>query len=189
LLSIASAVSLAAGTKVLDGVVREASPILIRAPAVAVAGIMLGLHVFAVIGEFRTDHASVTYQGRDGQEVRYSLFFYNKSWAAHDAALDWLAAHSSPGDVVVTSTPQWLFIRTGLKAVMPPFEANPALAMKLIDSVPARYVVVDSLSFIDVSRRYLQLMVENSPERWKLVYGGDTGGSAIYRRTRSPDDF
>src|SRR3954469_8501690 len=49
-------------------------------------------------------------------------------WKAQDQAIDWLIANASPEDIVATSTPHWVFIRTGLKAVMPPFEADPVLA-------------------------------------------------------------
>jgi hypothetical protein len=180
LVSIAAAIAIAAGREALARGVRRVNPMFIQTPAIAIASIMLGLEAFSCVAQFRKDHLPVKYRDPDGQEIRYSLFGYDRFWTAHDAALDWLAAHSDSGDVVVTSSPQWLFIRIGRKAVMPPFEDDPALTQKLIDSVPAKYVVVDDI--FTWGRRYLQPMVERFPERWKRVYGGDTGSTTVYER-------
>jgi hypothetical protein len=96
--------------------------------------------------------------------------------------LDWLKEEAKPGEIVVTSTPHRVYLKTGLSAVMPPFERDVHIAQRLVDSVPGRYVVIDSLDFVDISRRYAAPMVEAFPKLWELIYGTSDNGSHIYRR-------
>lgn len=117
-----------------------------------------------------------------GRRHEYRLLFYDRAWQLHDEGLDWLAHHSHPGDIVVTSTPQWAYLRTGLPAIMPPYEADPEVAQKLVDDVRATYLVVDNLRFIDVGRRYTRPLITAAPDRWSLVYVANDTGPRIYRR-------
>jgi hypothetical protein len=110
------------------------------------------------------------------------LFFYPPSWRRHDEALAWVAAHAGPDDVVATTTPQRLYLASGLRAVFPPFEPDPTAAEHLLSAVPASWVIVDDLDYLDVSRRYAEPAVTARPERWRLVYGSPAGGSRVYRR-------
>jgi hypothetical protein len=120
-----------------------------------------------------------------GHRQEYRLFFYTPAWQFHDAALDWLAEKASPDEVVATSTPHWLFLKTGLRSVMPPFEANAGEAQRLIDSVPVSYLIIDTLEFIDITKRYAVPIVETFPEHWELIYSSPKGGSRIYQRVTS----
>ena len=95
---------------------------------------------------------------------------------------DWLESEANPDEIVATTTPHWLYLKTGLKAVMPPFEADVSGAQRLIDSVPANYLVVDRLDFVDISMRYSVPIVKAFPERWALIYSSGKRGSQIYRR-------
>ena len=123
--------------------------------------------------------------------VPQRLFFYSPRWRIHDEALAWLAANADPGAVVATATPQRLHLASGLRAVFPPFEPDPDVAERLLREVPATWVVVDDLEFLDVARRYAEPAVLAHPERWRLVYDGRQGdpahpvGSRIYRRIDS----
>jgi hypothetical protein len=127
-------------------------------------------------------HQKAFYKDEAGRRQEYRLFFYSASWEAHDAALDWLKEEAKPGEIVVTSTPHRVYLKTGLSAVMPPFERDVHIAQRLVDSVPGRYVVIDSLDFVDISRRYAAPMVEAFPKLWELIYGTSDNGSHIYRR-------
>ena len=40
--------------------------------------------------------------------------------------------------------------------------------------MPVRYVVLDSLDYLDLSRRYAGPAVRSDPERWRLVYTAPT---------------
>src|SRR6185503_4792079 len=113
-----------------------------------------------------------TYVTASGQRRQYSLFYYDDNWRAHDASLDWLAAHGERGAVVATSTPQWAYLKTGLRSIMPPYESSAGVAQRLLDGVPVTYLVVDNLSFLDVSRRYTRPVLAEYPKRWRLVYSG-----------------
>jgi hypothetical protein len=121
-----------------------------------------------------TDHA--------GTRHDYRLFFYDRFWRLHDEGLDWLARRARPGEVIATSTPHWAYLRTGLPAVMPPYEADAAHAAALLDSVPVTYLVVDQLSFLDVGRRYTLPAIEQRTDRWRLIYAVNDSGPRIYRR-------
>ncbi len=109
------------------------------------------------------------------------LFFYGPPWQEHDAALTWLAANAARDDVVATSTPQRLHLTSGLRAVFPPFEPDPASAERLLRAVPVTWVVLDDLEFLDVSRRYAEPAVATSAG-WRLVYGDPESGARIFRR-------
>lgn len=114
----------------------------------------------------------------------HRLFFYGDAWAAQERAIAWLATDARPDAIVATSTPYWLHIATGLRAVLPPFEADVAEADRLLADVPVEYLVIDDLDFVDVTRRYAAPVVERFPERWALVHGTAGSGSRIYRHVR-----
>ena len=127
---------------------------------------------------FRRRHVTVA----DGT---HRLFYYDEDWAQQDRAIAWLGAHLDPDAIVATSTPYRLYITTGVRAVMPPFETDPAEAERLLDGVPVDYLVIDDLQFTDITRRYGAPVVERFPERWTLVYGSAASGPRIYRRVRA----
>jgi hypothetical protein len=113
------------------------------------------------------------------------LFFYNQTYQALDAGLDWLAGQARPDDVVAASMPQWAYLRTGLKSVMPPFETDPVRTQALLDSVPVRFVVVDGTD-VNFAREYTLPVLESSPERWIVVYSNPAGKLEIYQRRPEP---
>ena len=119
---------------------------------------------------------------RAGQRREYRLFFYDRSWRQYDEGLDWLARQARPGEIIATSAPHWAYLRTGLRAVMPPYEPDAGVADSLLAQVPATYVIVDQLAFIDVGRRYTIPVVERAPDRWRLIYAATDSGPRIYRR-------
>jgi hypothetical protein len=86
--------------------------------------------------------------------------------------------------------PHWMYLRTGLKAVMPPFETDPVKAQALLDSVPVTYLLLDEGLAVE-TKRYMIRVVQQFPERWERVYadtiaptpGQNQGGEfAIFRR-------
>jgi hypothetical protein len=111
------------------------------------------------------------------------FFFYDASHSSFDAALDWLRAHAQPADIVATSAPHYAYLRTGLPAVLPPLEADPAEAQRLLDSVPARYVVVDAFRKPDLARRHGAPVIRDHSDLWQEVYASPTSALRVYRRT------
>ena len=100
-----------------------------------------------------------------------------KAWEETAA---WVSAHASPDAIVATSAPHFFYLRTGLRAILPPMEADPARARRLLEMVPASYVIVDKLDFVDVSRRYARPAVEGDPTHWRVVHSKD--GTKTYQR-------
>jgi hypothetical protein len=118
---------------------------------------------------------------RGGHVVAQHLFFYDQDHQELVAGLDWLARQARPDDVVAATMPQWVYMLTGLKSVMPPFETDPVRAQALLDSVPVRFVVVDG-AWPHIARDYALPLLESAPERWRLVYSNPSGRLEIYRR-------
>lgn len=140
-------------------------------------------------------HQSVTYRDLQGRSVHYRLFFYRDAYRALDAGIDWLQVHARAGEVLAGVMPDWMYLRTGLKAVMPPFETDPVKAQTLLDSVPVTYLCLeDGLGLGFETKRYMAQVVQKFPERWERVYvdtiardpeQSQDGEFAIYRRIGS----
>jgi hypothetical protein len=83
-------------------------------------------------------------------------------------------------DIVAAGTPQWIYLQTRLKAVMPPFESNPALAQKQLDEVPVKYLIIGK----DVigSERYTLPVVKQFANHWKPVFTDPDKIWTVYQR-------
>jgi hypothetical protein len=126
---------------------------------------------------------SAVYQGTgSGIHGGYKLMRYSRASYKLDEALDWLKRHAKAGEVVATEEPHWAYLKTGLKAVLPPMEIDPATAQRLLDSVPVDYLILDETNFLDVTRRYAEPLIEASPGRWALLYNVPESRTRIYRR-------
>ena len=143
---------------------------------------MLGQEGFAIYKVYTKQHRLVEYSDAQGSRHEQKLFFYTQAWRTHDAALDWLRGIARPEDVLATSTPHWAYLKTGSRAILPPFEADVRTARRLLEGVPVSYLVVDSLEFVDVSRRYAAPVARAYPREWKLIYASADSTSRIYRR-------
>ena len=143
---------------------------------------ILTVLVFTIGRMYRNGHHPATWSVSSGPQADYRLFYYDESWQAFDALLSQLRADADATAIVATSAPHYVHLKTGLRAVMPPYEADADEAQRLLDGVPVTYLVIDDLEFLDVSRRYGQPAVARHPENWTLVYGTEGAGSRIYRR-------
>lgn len=112
---------------------------------------------------------------RDGAIVRpansasYRLFAHHRKWQDWEEAVKWIEAHSVRDAIVATSAPHFLYLSTGLRAVLPPMAADPVRARQLLEAVPVTYVIVDDLEFLDISRRYARPAVESDPLNWRII--------------------
>jgi hypothetical protein len=145
----------------------------------ALAAAILALDVGALVRGYTSQHRAVTHGNWNGHRVHYRLFTFEADYEDLDRGLMWLARHAAPADIIASTTPHWVFLRTGLKAVFPPFERNVARANQLMDSVPVRYVVV--LDWL--SRRYALEAVRNAPSAWQVVYSNNH--CTIYERMKT----
>jgi len=125
----------------------------------------------------------------DGKFVDYRLFYYAGGYESLDGALQWLKKTAKPEDVVAAPEPQWAYLRTGLKAVMPPLELNPERAQALLDSVPAAYILLDFETAGQFTFPYVLHLVEGDPRAWKPVYSDKKALLRVYERVGSEDRY
>ena len=151
--------------------------------ALATLGGVLVQELYTVYKVFTKHHEPAVMTDASGKVHQYRLFFYDQTWRLHDDALDWLARQGPRSAVIATATPHAAYLRTGLKAIMPPYEADPALAADLLRRVPVTYLIVDQLSFLDVSRRYAAPVAASDSADWPMVYAVNDSGPRIYRRS------
>jgi hypothetical protein len=150
----------------------------LRWPLLLVPALLIELLVFASVQLH--DYQAVSYIDAAGRQTSYNLFFYGDDKRGFDEAVDYLHAIAGRASIVAAWAPQWIYLRTGLKAVMPPFEQNVANAERLLEGVPVDYLVVGK----DVigSERYTVPVVSSFSDRWETAYATRTGGWTIYRR-------
>jgi hypothetical protein len=154
-----------------------------RFAVVLLALFILAAQVKTTRSMFDRSWSEFTWQDERGTELCGRAFYVEEEWRALEEAFGWLREHAGPEDVVASTAPQLAWLGTGLPSVWPPFDPDPAAALAALDTVPARYVIVDELSFLDVTRRYTRAMVETQPECFERVFQASGESSlAIWRR-------
>lgn len=126
----------------------------------------------------------VSYFTLDGGERRLSLLTYEPHWHALDYAFEWLRRNAGNNAVIVTSVPQLGYLRTGHLTVLPPFEKDKEKAARLLNQVPASFLVVDDLGKPPISNRYIAPLVAQEPSAWRLVFTAPGGETKVYERNR-----
>lgn len=150
--------------------------------AMAVAAAVLGSQVYSAASSYVFEHPRTVWGSNTERPMAAHFFFYDEHWKSFDASLDWLLARGRKGEVVASSAPHFVFLRTRLLAVMPPMEVDPARVLALLDSVPVTWLIVDAVEFPDAARRYAEPAVRNRPDLWDEVYASAKDGLRIYRR-------
>lgn len=135
---------------------------LVSAPVLLIFGAQISTLVLA----YTKWHQKVNYEALDGKRIEYQLFFYHGLYKATDAGLDWLKGQAKSGGVVAATNPQWAYLRTGMKSVLPPLETDAETAQRLLDSVPVKFLIVDEGDF----KKYTTRVVAAYPDRWRRVY-------------------
>ncbi len=149
---------------------------------VLVAAITIGRETLSVVRTYLYFHNPVYRSAARGKGMESRLFFYDLGWSNFDESLAWLKTRANTGEVIATKAPHWAYLSTGLKAVMPPMEVDPAVAQQLLDSVPVDYLIIDQLVFLDIVSRYAEPVIRAFPDRWSLLYTAPGGRTQIYRR-------
>ena len=156
------------------------------AAATIVVGI-LAQEAHTLRKSFRMLYHPAVWAEADGRQGTYPLLAYDRPWRLHDEALAWLRRHAQPGEILATSTPHWAYLKTGLRTVGPPWEQDPGIAQRLLESVPVDYLVIDNIQAdenAEVARRYSVPIVRAFPDKWRLIYSSGDSGSSVYRRER-----
>ncbi len=165
----------------LEGGVRGVSiPGPVRAIVSWLVVAVIAIQVFTESRALYAGHYdAVAYEHR-GQPVRYRLFYYAPAGPAFDEALDWLNRRAKPSDVIAAGDPQWVFLRTGRKSVLPPFEVDGKKAQQLIDTVPAKYLIAPATG---VYARFTSPMLKESPGDWTRIWRSSNGSIDVFERT------
>ncbi len=143
--------------------------------------LILLLQALTVYATYRHNLLPVSYHDQKGQKVEYRQFFYYKPYRSLDEGLDWLMIRGKPGTVVAGSWPHWIYLRTGLKAVLPPFELDAEKAQHLLDTVPVKYLFLEKDDFLG-TKKYISPVLQNAQGRWKLIFSTPDGDFEIYER-------
>ncbi len=149
--------------------------------------IVVGLIGYQQVHDLRhlwPNHDDATYEQR-GQLVKYKLFNYAPLGTAFDQALDWLQRRAEPSDVIAATDPQWVYLRTGRKAVLPPFELNGQTAQQLIDTVPVKYLIVETKPErigLGAYHRFTSALLRENPSAWDRVWSSPEGSIEVYQR-------
>ncbi|MDQ3622138.1 MAG: hypothetical protein M3463_06575 [Verrucomicrobiota bacterium] len=140
------------------------------------------MEIRSFIKVYATEHYRIAYLDRQHRPVDYRLFYYNKIHQDFDECVTYLRQQAEPDDVVGAGTPHWVYLRTGLKSVMPPFEKDTLKAQQLLDDVPVSVLIVGR----DVigSERYTLPVVRQFADQWKQIYSTPDGACAVYKRVR-----
>ena len=105
-------------------------------------------------------------------EVGPHFFYYSPFSRAWDVEIAWIQSHSAPDAIVATHLPQYCYLRTGRRAVLPPVERDQDRVRELLNSVPVSYVILDPVDWMPA--------VEKDNQRWRNVESID--GVRLYER-------
>ncbi|MCO5170271.1 MAG: hypothetical protein M9894_28380 [Planctomycetes bacterium] len=181
------AIGLVAGAAGLQGALAaRGRPRAGRAALIGALAAALLMLVYSVQAAYRyRQDEGPTYvagQGRAGPR----LFYYDADWAAWDEVIHWIGARAPADAVVASIAPHLAWLRIGRPSVFPPLEVDPARAQRLLEAVPVSYVVIDNLTFLDLTRRYATPAVQAYPDRWRLVHR--VGWTTVYERVADEVD-
>ena len=124
------------------------------------------------------------YKDPRGHLQPYKLLHYSGEYPDTQDALDWLKERADQSSVLAVTMPQWVYLHSGFKAVMPPLTRDPQQAERLIDTVPVSFVVIEQLLMDDNFNTYFPKLVEKSPDHWKLVYEKQGSPVKLHARGR-----
>ena len=138
--------------------------------------LVFGLQLTTAIWYFRNDLRRVSHGWVDTASSS-RMFTYDPAFEAFDRAIDWIAERAEHDDIVVSSMPHWVYLRTNLRAVMPPFHADVTRARELLQTVRARYVVVDRSGFSPTAVYAAPAIAEAG---WRVVFDDESGLAQVY---------
>jgi hypothetical protein len=143
-------------------------------------GIVVAVQIVVLAELFVHDNREITYTDWRGHRLDYRLFTYDEIALGQDRAIAWLNEHAQPRDIVVSSSPHWIYLRTGLRAVMPPMDADAADVQRLLDAVPAAYVLVEGPK--SLGGEYVAPVVRQQSDQWELVVSDPEHDFEMYAR-------
>jgi len=122
------------------------------------------------------------YKTENGERKTYHLLHYSGEYPDTEDALDWLEKRADHTAVIAVTMPQWVYLQSGFKAVMPPLTTDPRNAIRLSDTVPISFVIIEELLMNDNFNTYFPKLVTETPDQWKLVYSKQGSPVKLYAR-------
>jgi hypothetical protein len=126
----------------------------------------------------------VSYYDEAGHERVYKVIKYGVGWHALDFAFEWIRRNAPATAVIGTIAPHLAYLRTGHKAVLPPFESDLSRASRLLNEVPVTYLVLDQFGRPDISERYIAPVIAYKSQDWRLVFAAPDDMAHVYERSR-----
>jgi hypothetical protein len=159
-----------------------------RLPGTAVVGalgVMCVVRLLDAVEAERHFHHPVSFTHRDGSRISYRLYGYEARHAEMDAAVDWLMPRlRSPDEVIVSTMPFRVYLRTGVKSVLPPASTDSLEVLRLLDGIPATYLVLGGSRAIVWAEHLVNPVVRASTDRWVPIH--TTQGGRIVLLWRRP---
>jgi hypothetical protein len=122
-----------------------------------------------------------SYLEANGNVIRFRQFLYRTQDIELEDAAMWIKRHARQNDIVAAAMPEWIYLNTGLQTVMPPLESDPKKVRSLLESVPVRYLIVESSSkFGDSARDHVLPMVQRFVTDWPKVYMSRDGNVQVF---------
>jgi hypothetical protein len=146
----------------------------------ALLGLVVAVQIVVLAELFVSERREVIYPDWGGHRVDYRLFTYDDIARGQDRAIEWLNQHSRPGDIVVSSSPGWVYLRTGLRTVMSPMDSDPATVQQLLEAVPAAYVLVEGPK--SLGGDYVAPAIRQFSDRWEVVVSDPEHDVEMYAR-------
>lgn len=122
------------------------------------------------------------YRDASGQTRYYNLLHSSPQYGATKQVLNWLKPQVDGSAVLAVTMPQWTYLQSGIKSIMPPLTRNPEKAIEQMDSAPVGFFIVEELLMDDNFNTYSPSLVRNSPQFWKLVYAVPNSNVRLYAR-------
>ena len=141
-------------------------------------------HIIVPIKLFRERAAPFGVFRASGLGKAPRFFAHYRTWQEWEEAAAWIRANTSGEAVIATSAPHLLYLLTNRRSVLPPMEVDPHRERQLLEKVPVKYVIVDRLQALDVTRRYVLPAMDGANE-WNLAHV--IRGTRIYENTGSGD--
>ena len=161
----------------------------------AISPFALGIPVWVVVGaialqEVRDldrlyDHHDAMHDTR-GELGAPRLFYYAPVGTEFDEALDWLRPRGKNSDVIAATDPHWAYLRTRMKAVLPPFELDGKKAQQLIDTVPVKYLIVETNQQtlgLGAYYRFTSALLRDNSSAWNLIWRSSNYNVEVYERS------
>jgi hypothetical protein len=134
----------------------------------------------------RPDLRDATYVDAHNRVHTYRVLYFDQRYQNFDRAVDWIKQKAGPHAVVATSCPHYLYLRSGRKTVIPPYESNLDRIQLLLDSVPASYLIADDLGLMEhVASKVVDNVTRRYPRQWKIATITLDPKIVVYRRINS----